>query len=69
MPGCFLLWGRFSEFCKLVGLIVLAIIATPLVLVTPFFLLAKYAYKSIPEQAKVFKEECRKKREEKAASK
>lgn len=66
-PHCFLFWGRFSEFCKLLGLILLAIIATPFVLITPFFLLAKYAYRSISEQHKVFKEECRKKQEEKAS--
>lgn len=64
MPHCFLFWGRFSEFCKLVGLILLAVISTPLVIVTPFFLLAKYTYKSIPNQIKVFKEECKKKKEE-----
>lgn len=69
MPGCFLFWGRFSEFCKLFGLIVIAIISTPLILITPFFLLAKYAYKAIPKQREVFKEECKKKKEEKAASK
>ena len=32
-------------------------------------LFAKYAYKAIPEQHKVFKEECKKKREEKEATK
>ena len=69
IPNCFFFWGRFDEFCKLFGLIILAIIATPFVLFTPFFLLAKYAYKAIPVQHKVFKEECRKKREEKEASK
>lgn len=64
MGSCFLFWGRFSAFCKLLGLIVLAIISTPLVLVTPFFLLAKYTYKSIPTQIKVFKAECQAKKEE-----
>lgn len=64
-PNCFFFWGRFSEFCKLIGLIVLAIISTPLVLLTPFFLLAKYTYKQIPLQLKVFKEECQKKKAEK----
>lgn len=67
-PNCFLFWGRFSEFCKLVGLIFLAIIATVLVLVTPFFILAKYAYKAIPKQVEVFKQECKKKKEEKEAA-
>lgn len=64
MGNCFFFWGRFSAFCKLLGLIVLAIISTPLVLVTPFFLLAKYTYKSIPRQIKVFKAECQAKKEE-----
>lgn len=63
MDNCFFFWGKFSEFCKLFGLIFIAVIATPLVLVTPFFLLAKYAYKAIPEQYKVFKAECEKKEE------
>lgn len=66
-PNCFFFWGRFSEFCKLVGLIILAIITTPFVLITPFYILAHYVYSSIPVQYRVFKEECRKKREEKAS--
>lgn len=69
VPGCFLLWGRFTEFCKLLGLILVAIISTPLVILSPFFLLAKYTYKQIPVQTKVFKEECAKKKAEKQAKK
>lgn len=65
-PHCFLFWGRFSEFCKLLGLIILAIVTTPLVLITPFFYLAKYSYKNIPLVKDKFKEECAKKKAEKA---
>ena len=68
MDNCFFFWGRFSEFCKLFGLIILAIVSTTLVLVTPFFLLAKHVYKAIPKQYKVFKEECEKKKAEKQAA-
>lgn len=64
-PHCFFFWGRFSEFCKLLGLILLAIISTPLILVTPFFILAKFTYNNIPLQARKFKEECVKKKQEK----
>ena len=64
-PGCLLFWGRFDEFAKLVGYILLAVISTPLVLITPFFFLAKFAYKNIPTQVEVFKEECLKAKLEK----
>lgn len=69
MGNCFFFWGRFSEFCKLVGLILLAIISTVLVIVTPFYLLARYSYRRIPHQVKVFKDECEKKKKEKEEKK
>lgn len=59
-PGCMLLWGPFEELCKLIGLILIAVICTPFVFITPCYLVAIKAYKAIPLQYKAYCMESRK---------
>lgn len=57
MNNCFLFWGKFTELAKLLGEVLITIVSTVLVFLTPCYILACKCYKLIPIQCKVVKQE------------